>query len=200
MTKYLYSPVITICFIFSSIIYADTYSKFETTDYYSKNRRFFVRVKPDKKATLYKNGKMVWTQSLPELPMKLLVTDDGTRVIMIENYYGNRRDPKKEVIIFFNEKGAKFSSQTLKDVADLKNVMHTISSSSWLENYELNQNESEIIIKTTVLTCSLIERVSRVDDLRKVDECMKPKPKEKIVFSVLDGKILSRSAINTAEK
>jgi len=200
MKKYLCLLITGVYLIFSSVIQADTYSKFVTTDYYSQNRKFFVQVTPDKKAILFKDGKRIWTQPLPELPMKLLVTNDGKRVVMIENYYGNNRNPKKEVIIFFDENGIKLSSQTLESVADLKRVLHTISSSHWLKNYELNQIQNKIVVDTVILTCPLIERVSNEEELKKVDECMKEKPNEKIVFSLDDGKILSRSQIETAEK
>ena len=43
---------------------ADTYSKFETTKYYSKNQEFHVEVTPDKKAILYKNKKREYSSSL----------------------------------------------------------------------------------------------------------------------------------------
>jgi len=198
--KCFYLLIITVLFVFGSVVKADTYSKFETTNYYSKNREFFVIVTPDKKAVLYKGNKKIWTQTLPELPQSLLVTNDGKRVVMIENYYGNSREPKKEVINFFGENGNKLSSYNLENLADLENILHTISSSHWLDKYEMNQEKNEVVIETFVLTCPLIGNVSNEEDLKKVDECRKPKPKERIVFSVVNGSLLSRTKIETTEK
>jgi len=197
---YLCVLAITLSFIFGLVIKADTYSTFVTTDYYSKNRAFFVKVTPNKRATLYKGTRKIWTKLLPELPQDLLVTNNGKRVVMIENYYGNNNERKKEVIIFFNEKGNKISSQTLESLADFENVNHTVSNAHWLEKYELNQEKNEVVIATFILTCRLPERVSNEEDIKEYDECSQLKPKEKIGFSVIDGSLLYRTKIENTEK
>ncbi len=198
--KYYYFLVITISLIFVSLVKADTVGKFETTKYFSKNREFFVTVTPDKKATLRKGRKKIWTQLLPELPGKMLVSNDGKRVIMIENYYGDNNERKREILIFFGENGNKISSYNLESLADFDNVLHTNSGSHWLDSYEMNQEKNEFVVYTIVLSCPLIEKISSNIDLKKVDECSKPKPNEKILFSTIDGSLLSRTKIASAEK
>ena len=198
--KYLYLLVITISLVFVSVVKADTDNKFVTTKYFSKNRKFYVIVTPDKKATLRNGRKNIWTRLFPDLPGKLLVSDDGKRVIMIENYYGNNNDRKKEVLIFFDEKGNKLKSYDLESLADFNNVLHTNSGSHWLKNYEVDEAENELIINTVVISCPLIEKNSKIVDLKKIDECKKPKPNETIKFSLSDGKLLSRTKTETVEK
>ncbi len=191
--------IVSVC-LFVSSAKADTYSTFKTTNYYSANRRFFVKVNPNKKAVLYRNGKKVWTKVLPELPQTLLVTNDGKRMVMIENYYGNQNERKKEVIIFFDENGNRLSGFDLGSLADYQNVLHTTSASYWLDKYKFNQKENQLIVNTVILSCPLLEKVSSVEDVKKFDECIKPKPKERIIFSVTDGALLSRTEIEANEK
>ena len=198
--KYLYLIIITISLLFVTVVKADTDSKFQTTKYFSKSRAFYVIVTPDKKATLYKDKTKMWTILLPELPGKMLVSNDGNRVIMVENYYGNNNDRKKEVLIFFDENGNKISSYDLETLADFNNVLHTNSGSHWLKNYELDEEENQLIINTIVLSCPLVEKNDKKVDLKKVDKCKKPKPNEVITFSLSDGKLLSRTKIETVEK
>jgi hypothetical protein len=63
---------------------ADTYITFTTMRYYSANRRYYVEVTPKRRATLYRAGSRrptrQWIRVLPELPERLLVTNDGKRV------------------------------------------------------------------------------------------------------------------------
>ena len=198
--KCLYLIIITISLVFVSVVKADTYSKFVTTKYFSKNRAFYVIVTPDKKATLYKGKTKIWTILLPELPGKMLVSNDGNRAIMMENYYGNNNDRKKEVLIFFGENGDKITSYDLETLADFNNVLHTNSGSHWLENYEIDEETNELIINTIVLSCPLVEKNDKKVDLKKVAKCKKPKPNEVITFSLSDGKLLSRTKIETMEK
>ncbi len=200
MNKFLHLLIFAGVFLLGSSVKADTFSTFETTNYYSANRKFFVKVTPNKKAVLYKNGKKVWTKVLPELPEHLLVTNDGKRIVMIENYYGNNNDAKKEVIIFFDENGNRLSGFALEGLTDFQQVWRTTSGSHWLGKYELNQEESQLLIKTVVRSCPLPEKVSNDEDLKKVDECIKPKPKEKIIFLVTDGTLISRTGIAANEK
>src|SRR3989442_3043866 len=71
---------------------ADQYSSFKTTRFYSANRRYFVEVRPNKRATLYHNGRTarrMWTRMLPELPRDLFVADDELGAVMVDFYYGN---------------------------------------------------------------------------------------------------------------
>lgn len=199
MRKYFYLLIFANFFLLGSLVKADTYSTFETTKYYSANRRFFVKVTPNKKAVLYKNGKKVWTKFFSELPRFLLITNDGRRLVMIENYYGNNNEAKKEVVIFFDENGNRLSGFALEDLANFHQVLQTTSGFDWLGKYELNQ-EGQLLIKTVILSCPLLEKVSNDKDMKKVDECIKPKLKEKIVFSVADGTLISRTEIEASEK
>ncbi len=200
MSKYFYLPIFISAFLLGSSVKADTYNTFETSNYYSANRKVFVKVTPNKKAVLYKNGRKVWAKVLPELPMNLLVKNDGKRVVMIENYYGNQNERKKEVVIFFDENGNRLSGFDLGSLADYQNVLHTISNADWLDKYEFNQEENQLIVDTVVLSCPLLEKVPNDEDMKKVDECIKPKPKENITFSLIDGTLISRTEIEANEK
>lgn len=198
----------TYSFLFIALVFlsfvlvskAQTDEKFKTTNYISKNREYFVRVTPNKIASLYKGRKKIWTKSIPELPGNMLVTDDGKRVIMIENYYGNNNDRKREVVIIFGEKGDKIAGFELASLADFDNVLHTNSGSKWLDNVELNQSKNELVVNTIVLSCALVENGAKIVDLKMIDKCKKPQPKEKITFSIVDGKLLSRTQVGSAEK
>ncbi len=184
--------------LLTTFVQAQNVNKFEVTKYFSKNREYFVKVTPDKKAVLYRGNKKVRTQILPALPGSLLITNDGKRLIMIENYFGNNNDRKTEVLIFFDEKGDKISGFNLESLADFDNVLHTNTGSSWLDTFEINQSKNELILNTIVLTCPLVENSPKAVDLKKVNECKKPKPKEKITFSTVDGKLISRTDVATA--
>ena len=198
--KFYYFPIIIIFLVLATVAQAERDDKFQTTKYFSKNRAFYVIVTPDKKATLYKGKTKIWTIVLPELPGKMLVSNDGNRVIMMENYYGNNNDRKKEVLIFFGETGNKILSYDLESLADFNNVLHTNAGSLWLENYELDEEKNNLIINTIVLSCPLIENASKKVDLKRVNKCRKPKPNEKIIFSIVDGVLLSRTKIESAKK
>lgn len=192
-----------IALMFLSLVYvakAQTDDKFKTTNYFSKNKEYFVKVTPNKTAIFYRGRKKVWTKKLPELPGNLLISNDGKRVIMIENFYGNNNDRKKDVLIFFNEKGDKIANYDLESLADFDNVLHTNSGSKWLEDVELNQSKNELVLNTIALSCPLVENGAKVVDLKKIDKCKKPKPKEKITFSIAEGKLLSRKQVETIEK
>ncbi len=179
---------------------ADTFSKFQTTEYFSKNRNYVIKVTPDKKAVLKNKNKIIWKKSLSELPETLLITDDGKRTIMIENYYGNNGDRKKEVLIFFDEKGNKLSSFVLEDLADFENILHTTSGSHWLGKYEFNEDNSELIVESVALTCPLPNGIKSEEDRKKIDECRKFKQNENFVFTIATGTLLSRTKIEITKK
>src|SRR2546422_9183334 len=78
--------------ILASNALADTYSTFQTTRFYSTNRRYLVEVDAKKRATLYRNGRYfqrIWTRILPELPRELFIANDGTGMAIVDFYYGN---------------------------------------------------------------------------------------------------------------
>ena len=90
--KYIALLVLLCSVVFVQGICADTYSTFQTTRYYSANRRYLVIVTEKKRATLYRKGRKlqrVWSRTLSALPQKLFVTTDGKRVVMVDRYYGN---------------------------------------------------------------------------------------------------------------
>lgn len=118
----IYFALTVILFILAANVRADTYSTFQTKRFYSANRHYFVEVTEKKRATLYRNGRhfrWVWTRILPELPRELLVTDDGSRVALVDFYYGNNHDPNAPVVVIFGDGGKEMARYLLKDVADV---------------------------------------------------------------------------------
>ena len=121
-------------------VFADTYSTFQTTRYYSANRCYLVVVTQKKHATLYRNDRglrRVWSRTLLELPQKLFVTNDGKRVAIVDRYYGNGGSPETPVVIILGENGEKIASHSLGEVANLKRVMQTISAAHWYSEARL---------------------------------------------------------------
>ncbi len=122
--------LIVTSFMLAASVRADTYSTFQTKRFYSANRRYFVEVTEKKRATLYRNGRhfqRVWTHILLELPGELLVTNDGSRVAMVDFYYGNNHEPNAPVVIIFGDGGKEIARYLLKDVADLSRTTATTS-------------------------------------------------------------------------
>ncbi|MBA4184372.1 MAG: hypothetical protein H0X49_10210, partial [Acidobacteria bacterium] len=105
---------------FAFDVRADSYSTFQTTRFYSANRRFVVVVNENKRATLYRNGRKlhrVWRETLTDLPNQLFVADDGKRVAIVDRYYGNNGSSSLPVVIFLDENGKRFSTHLLGDLA-----------------------------------------------------------------------------------
>ncbi|MBA2525631.1 MAG: hypothetical protein H0V18_07600 [Pyrinomonadaceae bacterium] len=132
---------------------ADTYSTFQKKRFYSASRRYFVEVNEKKRVTLYRNnrlGQRKWTRILPELPRELLVTNDGSRVALIDFYYGNNHVPDAPVVIIFGEGGKEIARYPLKEVADLSRTTATTSMSYWYHDVKLMQSERLLVIETIV--------------------------------------------------
>src|SRR5262245_51930465 len=94
--------------IVSSSAFGDSYGAFQTKRFYSQNRRFFVEVRENKRAILYRNGRRLrklWQRDLSELPRKLMVTNDGTAIAIVDFYYGNNCRPDAPVLMIFGPGG-----------------------------------------------------------------------------------------------
>jgi hypothetical protein len=177
---------------------ADTYSTFVRTEYYSANREFFVVVTEKQLATMYRvesrGPRRLWTHVLPQLPGRLLVTNDGSRVALIDRYYGNGHNPNTPAVLWFNEKGNEIARHTLADVADLSRVIETTSASHWYSKVTFTPDESALVIDTIVAkrdraTCS------HVNSAAEADECGRSKPHEQLRFETASGKLVSRIAL-----
>ena len=177
---------------------ADTYSAFTTRRYYSTNRRYFVEVTAKRRATLYRvdsrGSRSQWTGILPALPGRLLVANDGSRVAVIDRYYGNARDPNIPAVILLNGRGNEIANYRLADVADLSTVVTTTSSAHWYSTVTFTPDGNYLIIDTLVAkrdraTCM------RVNSPEEADDCSKSTPYEQLRFSTADGKLISRTNI-----
>jgi len=107
---------------------ADQYSTFRTTRFYSPNRHYFIEVRENKRATLYRNGRNVrriWSRVLPYLPRNMFVADDGLGAAMVDFYYGNNCVADAPVVVLFGQGGKELSRYLLKDLADLTQTTAT---------------------------------------------------------------------------
>lgn len=197
-----------ICFALLVILYllaanlrADTYSASQTKRFYSANRHYFVELTEKKRATLYRNGRhfrRMWTRTLPELPRELLVTDDGSRVAMVDFYYGNDSDQNAPVIAIFGSGGKEMARYLLKDVANLSRTTATTSMSYWYQDVKLTEGDRYLVIDTVVAKYerSKCGNIKSPDDAEKMWEiCMATAPYEKLRFDIATGKLSSRENI-----
>ncbi len=172
-------------------VWADTYSTFKTTRYYSDNKRFSVEVTPKRRATLYRGGRRVWSRTLPQLPGKLLVTSDGKRVVVVDRYYGNNSFPATPAVIIFDERGNELARHRLGEVANLSRVLSTTSTARWYKGAHLTPNGRSFIVETLIAkrdpaTCK------DVSSIEEADECSTSVPYEQLRFTTATGELTSR--------
>ena len=177
---------------------ADTYSTFVRTEYYSANREYFVVVTEKQLATMYRveprGPRRLWTHVLPQLPGHLLVTNDGSRVVLIDRYYGNAHNPNLPAVVWFNENGKEIARHRLADVADLSRVNMTISASHWYSEVAFTADETALVIDTIVAkrapaTCTQVNSAAEADD------CGRSIPHEQLRFETSSGKLIARTAL-----
>ncbi len=199
--KACFAALTIISLILAANAHADTYSTLQTKRYYSANRRYFVEVTEKKRAILYHNSRRfrrIWTRILPEIPRELLVTNDGSRVAMVDFYYGNNSDPNTPVVVIFGDEGKEIARYLLKDVADLSRTTATTSMSYWYQDAKLMPNEPLLVIDTVVAKYerSKCGDVNSPEDAEKMWEiCMATTPFEKLRFDMATGKLSSREHI-----
>lgn len=197
------SPVIACLLVvsFAAVgqVRADSYISFETTHYYSSNRRYVVRVTPSRRASLYRcdrRARPLWSLRLPALPGHVLVSGDGRRVALINMAYGNHRDPSAQVVTVLGKRGERLAAYQLDQVANLERVLMTTSSAHWYFGATFAPDLSELTIETMVRRCDPPKlQVHSVQELRAFDACMQATPYERIVLSAETGEILSRTSI-----
>ena len=190
--------IVLLCSVaFVPSICADTYSTFQTSRYYSANRRYLVIVTEKKRATLYRNGRRlrpVWSLTLPELPQKLFVTNDGKRVAIVDRYYGNGGSPETPVVVILGENGAQIVSHRLGNVANLKRVMQTISSAHWYKQAQLAPGDEILIIETHVTKRDWDEchRNTRSEEMAK---CWETVPYQQLRFALSSGELIEKVSL-----
>lgn len=175
-------------------VHADTYSKFRTTRYYSANKQFSLKVAGNKRATLYRGGRRVWSRYLPQLPGNVLVTNDGSRVIIIDHYYGNGNTPSATVLRFLNERGAQLAGYTLAELTDLSRVLKTTSTAHWSSGARFTPDEKHLIIETIIAKYDPAT-FRRLLDSEKAVDWMESLPYERLVFQTLTGKLTERTPL-----
>ena len=183
--------LILLCVGSSTLTRADTYTPFETKRFYSANAEYFVEVRPDKRATLYRmepRPKQIWTRVLPALPARLFVSKDGKRVVVIDHYGGNEGKASAKVVLFFDEAGKQIADHELGNVAVLSRVLHTISTAHWYYGALFTPDEKTLIVET-VKRCDL-------SNSAKVEECWRSDPFEELRFSMATGALISRADIS----
>jgi hypothetical protein len=176
------------------IVFADTYATFTKTRYYSADRSYFVEVVEDKRATLYRNGKKlkrVWALKLEELPGQLFVTNDGKRTIIVDRYYGNESRPERAVVVFLDEHGKQIASHRLGDVADLKNVLTTISAAHWIRDVNLSKDQQNLVIESQVLSIPWPDCKDRMKP-EEIGKCWESVPYQQLKFALATGELVER--------
>ena len=187
--------IVLLTLIAPAVTSADTYATFQTTRYYSANRHYFVEVTEKKRATLYRNGRSlrrVWRRTLPDLPGTLLVANDGHRVVVIDNCYGNNHVPTMKAITILGETGKEISSFQLRDVANLERVLHTISTAHWYGDGEFSKDGTLFEVKTVVAKRLGCETVTPEES----HECMESVPFEHLRFELATGRLVDRKSIS----
>ena len=180
--------------LFTSIIaHADTYATFTTKRFFSPDNRYVVEVLPDKRATLYvkqRRLQKVWSRTLPELPGRLFISNDGTRVVVVDSYYGNGGSASANVIVFLDEAGNQVASHALGQIANLKGVLHTTSAAHWYYGAFFTPDEKQFVVETLINRCH-----PKTPDA--AENCWKSDPFEEIRFSTVSGALISRADIRT---
>src|SRR5260370_15855034 len=193
--------LITVILVLAPITRADTYITFKTTRFYSANGRYFVEVTPNKRGTLYANGRSWgrrWYRALPELRGCLFITNDGTRVVMVDYYYGNNGTASANVVIFFDEAGNQIAAHPLAAVANISRVLQTTSSAHWYYGALFTPDQATFIVETIVRTCDPPNTtIQSQKDLDAFDKCMRAQPYEELHFSLATGALTSRLNIQT---
>lgn len=177
----------------SAIAHADTYATFTTKRFFSPNNRYVVEVLPDKRATLYvkqRRLQKIWSRTLPELPARLFISNDGTRVVMVDFYYGNGSSASANVIVFLDEAGNQTASHALGQIANLPKVLHTTSSAHWYYGAFFTPDEKQFVVETLINRCH-----PKTPD--EAENCWKSDPLEEIRFSTANGALISRADIRT---
>jgi len=178
-------------------VFADTYSTFQTTRYYSANRCYLVVVTQNKHAMLYRNGRglrRVWSRTLLELPQELFVTNDGKRVAIVDRYYGNGGSPGTPVVIILGESGERISSHSLGEVANLKRVVQTISAAHWYSEAGLAPDE-EVLMIETIATKRDWDECLRTLPPEEKQKCWETVPYQQLRFSLSSGELVERLSL-----
>ena len=173
---------------------ADTYSTFQTTRYYSADRRYLVVVTEKKRATLYRNGRRLrrlWARVLQELPGQLFVTNDGKRVAIVDRYYGNGGSPETPVVVILGGDGGQIASHRLGDLADLKRVMQTISAAHWYREARLAPDGGTLIIETHA-TKREWDECLKTSPSAESEKCWETVPYQQLRFSLSSGALIER--------
>jgi hypothetical protein len=195
------SSVLIAIAIIGGSAFGDSYRPFQTTRFYSANRRYFVEVRENKRATLYRNGRIsrrIWSRSLPELPRKLFVTDDGLGVAMVDSYYGNNCVADSPAVVIFGHNGKELSRHLLKDVSDLSRTARTTSMCYWVHDAEIYPDSHSLTIQTFIAEHDLSKRgnINSPDDPEKKGEpALATKPYQTLTFNLINGLLVSRQNV-----
>lgn len=180
---------------------ADSYSTFTTTKYYSADRRFYVEVTPKRLATLYRvdsrRPRRQWSRVLPALPDRLLVSNDGTRVAIVDRYYGNGGNPEMPAVVLLNETGSEIASHKLAEVANLSKVITSTSAAHWYSKVAFSSDESDLLIDTIVAKREPA-LCTRINSSEESDDCSRSIPYEQLRFRIANGELISRTNIAVA--
>lgn len=189
----------TLCLGLTSIARADSYMAFETKRIYSANADYFVEVRSDKRATLYRTKpkpEQIWSRVLPQLPQRLFVTNDGARVVIIDHYYGNNGKSSAKVVVFLDEAGKEIAAHELGSVAALKRVQQTVSTAHWYYGGLFSADQTTFTVETIAQKCEPSTTLPKTrEEQAAFDECFRSDPYEELLFSVESGALLSRADI-----
>jgi hypothetical protein len=197
MKNFLFGLILLGILVFAQNAYGDTFSTFQTTRYYSAKRHYFVEVTEKKRATLYRNERKatgIWSKSLDELPNKLFVTDDGSRVAIVDRYYGNGGSPSTSVVLIFDGNGKQIAAHSLGEVANLKRVPQTTSGAHWFDKVYLSDNQQSLLIETQTTKYDWDECLTNTP-AEQLEKCFVTIPYQQLRFALVKGKLAERKDI-----
>lgn len=178
-------------------VHGDTYSTFKTTLYHSQNRRYFAKVTPKKRITLYRNGSVprhLWSRFLPALPGEVLVANDGSRIVVIDRYYGNGNDLETPVLLILDERGKDIARYALGELASSSKLIKTTSTSHWYSKVWFTSDESFLVIETVIAKYDPSTFKRPVGSEEAID-WLASVPYEHLKFSISTGKLTSRTRV-----
>lgn len=175
---------------------ADSYATFGKKRFYSSDGGYFVEITENKLARMYKtrlSKRLIWTQTIEELPSQVFVSESGYRVILFGKAYGNNHKKEAHAITFLDEKGQRLKSYRIEAFSDLTNLPATTSSTYW---YELvSMGGAGFVIQTVKLKMTNLNACIENTPIDKRWKCTETEPAEQFQFDIRTGEIIKRYRI-----
>ncbi len=110
----------------------------------------------------------MWSQTLEELPGQLLISNDGSRVSIIDQYYGNHHNRLAPAVVILDEMGRGISHVTIGELANLSRVRATVSNSEWYDKVELTLDKNFLDVETIIMNITRLNVISLINLQQKL--------------------------------